>query len=264
MAKQGNKNALKHGIFAQTVILPGEDVEDFNALHRALVAEWNAEGVCQHDAVLTLANLLWCKRRCTRFMQMKISDGINHSRWLKRQAEKQISSLLEFMCEFDEDMITEQCVRDKLHWTIAEFIKNHFPRSNFKTERDWQSAVLSGLTDYLETVQTFDVAAAKIDYRLEKELDLPNDLAISEQLDARIRKTIKHLGQLKTMQSINLGYRDPINDPDILEILDAGIERQRGSPSLQVIEQDAALFVRQTDLFIDISDEVEDAGGQKK
>ena len=146
-------------------------------------------------------------------------------------------------------------------------LKTHIPNylpAKWPPTPPLQSAVLSGLTDYLETVQTFDVAAAKIDYRLEKELDLPNDLAIGEQLDARIRKTIKYLGQLKTMQSMNLGYRDPINDPDILELIDAGIERQLGSPSLQVIEQDPALFVRQTDLFIDISDEVEDAGGQKK
>ena len=39
MAEKQNKNALKHGAFAETLILPGEDVKDFEDLYGSLVDE---------------------------------------------------------------------------------------------------------------------------------------------------------------------------------------------------------------------------------
>ena len=90
---------------------------------------------------------------------------------------------------------------------IADHINNKLPRDNYKTAPDWQSAVLSELCDLLEDTQIFNVVSAQMDYLLNEALDLPNDIAISEQIDAKIHRTIKYLGQLKTMQSMGLGGR---------------------------------------------------------
>src|SRR5215471_9621518 len=57
------QNALKHGVFAETIILPGEDPKDFEQLHRDLIKEWSPSGPAERDAVLTLAKCMWRKRR---------------------------------------------------------------------------------------------------------------------------------------------------------------------------------------------------------
>ncbi len=44
MAEKKNQNAVKHGAFAEALILPGEDIEEFKKLHASLVDEWNPEG----------------------------------------------------------------------------------------------------------------------------------------------------------------------------------------------------------------------------
>jgi hypothetical protein len=44
MVKCENKNALKHGAFAEVVILPDEDPNELKELRAALYDEWNPEG----------------------------------------------------------------------------------------------------------------------------------------------------------------------------------------------------------------------------
>ena len=37
-------NAQKSGVFAEPLILPGEDPREFEAIHAALIEEWNPTG----------------------------------------------------------------------------------------------------------------------------------------------------------------------------------------------------------------------------
>ena len=64
-------NALKHGIYAATAILPGESVAEFKELHAALIAEWKPVGPSEHEAVLSIAEGMWRKRRLQRFIQVR-------------------------------------------------------------------------------------------------------------------------------------------------------------------------------------------------
>jgi hypothetical protein len=73
---KGNKpppNALKYGVFAETIILPGEDPKEFEQLHRDLIQEWLPSGPAEHDAVLTLAKCMWRKRRI-RYLKQAFSS----------------------------------------------------------------------------------------------------------------------------------------------------------------------------------------------
>jgi len=56
-------NALKHGAFADVVILPGEDPNELNELRTALCEEWNPEGPTEIDLVESIAMGMWRKRR---------------------------------------------------------------------------------------------------------------------------------------------------------------------------------------------------------
>lgn len=60
--KSGNKNALRHGGYSQG-ILPWESPEEFEALHKGLKEGWKPVGILQEEAVLTLCQWMWKRRR---------------------------------------------------------------------------------------------------------------------------------------------------------------------------------------------------------
>ena len=54
--------ALRHGGYAATIVLPGENPAEFGQLHRELIAEIGPNGVLEEDIVATMAALLWRKQ----------------------------------------------------------------------------------------------------------------------------------------------------------------------------------------------------------
>src|SRR5262249_61888830 len=54
--------ALKHGGYAATAILPGENRADFEKLHQSLIAELAPVGALEDDIVATMARFVWRKK----------------------------------------------------------------------------------------------------------------------------------------------------------------------------------------------------------
>jgi len=54
-------SALRHGVWSNTAVLPGEDPRQFERLYRGLVDEWCPSGPAEQDAVFTLAKCMWRK-----------------------------------------------------------------------------------------------------------------------------------------------------------------------------------------------------------
>src|SRR5262249_20250612 len=54
--KHKRANAQKHGIFAEPLVLPGEDPREFEALHSALIAEWTPSGPSEESRVFSIAD----------------------------------------------------------------------------------------------------------------------------------------------------------------------------------------------------------------
>jgi hypothetical protein len=63
--QRSSKNAVRHGLTAETVIEPLEDPEDYKAFEQAVTADYEAETVVERELVLRLASLLWRLRRST-------------------------------------------------------------------------------------------------------------------------------------------------------------------------------------------------------
>ena len=59
------RNAVRHGLTAETVIEPLEDPEDYKAFEQAITADFDAETAVERELVLRLASLLWRLRRST-------------------------------------------------------------------------------------------------------------------------------------------------------------------------------------------------------
>ena len=74
--QRASRNALRHGLTAETVIVPLEDVEDYEAFEEAVAASFDPETAVERELILRLASLLWRLRRATSIetalFQMKI------------------------------------------------------------------------------------------------------------------------------------------------------------------------------------------------
>ena len=61
--RQSRRNALRHGLTAETVIDGLEDSEDYHAFEAAVIADYDAQTAVERELVLRLASLLWRLRR---------------------------------------------------------------------------------------------------------------------------------------------------------------------------------------------------------
>jgi len=59
------RNAVRHGLTAETVIGVLEDAEDYKAFEAAITADYDAQSAVERELVLRLASLLWRLRRAT-------------------------------------------------------------------------------------------------------------------------------------------------------------------------------------------------------
>jgi hypothetical protein len=57
------RNAVRHGLTAETVIDGLEDSEDYRGFEAAITSDYNAETAAERELVLRVASLLWRLRR---------------------------------------------------------------------------------------------------------------------------------------------------------------------------------------------------------
>jgi len=63
--EQSRRNAMRHGLTAETVIEILEDVEDYQGFEANIIADYDACTAVERELVLRLASLLWRIRRAT-------------------------------------------------------------------------------------------------------------------------------------------------------------------------------------------------------
>jgi hypothetical protein len=63
--QRASQNAVRHGLTAETVMVPLEDAEDYQAFEQVVTADYEAETAVERELVLRLASLLWRLRRAT-------------------------------------------------------------------------------------------------------------------------------------------------------------------------------------------------------
>jgi hypothetical protein len=63
--RHSRRNAVRHGLTAETVIEVLEDQEDYKAFELSVTADFDAQTAVERELVLRLASLLWRLRRAT-------------------------------------------------------------------------------------------------------------------------------------------------------------------------------------------------------
>jgi hypothetical protein len=63
--QRSRRNAVRHGLTAETVVVALEDIDDFQAFEAAIIADYDARTAVERELVLRLASLLWRMCRAT-------------------------------------------------------------------------------------------------------------------------------------------------------------------------------------------------------
>ncbi|MCK1743547.1 hypothetical protein IVA80_22540 [Bradyrhizobium sp. 139] len=63
--KRSRRNAIRHGLTAETVIGALEDAEDYATFEVAVIADYDAQSATERELALRLASVLWRLRRAT-------------------------------------------------------------------------------------------------------------------------------------------------------------------------------------------------------
>ena len=229
--KPKRPNAQKHGVFAEPLILPGEDPREFEALHSALIEEWTPSGPSEQSRVFGIADAEWRKLRSRRFAQAK---AIANSLSPDHPAFDEARGLIAFgylMCREPETAFAEYASK-LLRADKIRYLNQKIPRQNFESITEWAAAVaeeiksvllpatpgfatlepeekLGPVTEALrmETIKMhLFVTTIHISEFLEHDLDQ------CSRLDARIARLIKELVEIKTMKQVL--RRTSIDDKD--------------------------------------------------
>lgn len=200
-------NAQKHGVFAATAIIPGEDRREFEALHTSLIEEWQPDGPTEEDAVLDIAKSVWRKRRVQRFLEVQV---LKNSLDPDHQAYDEDVALGLFagaVACAPETAFSEwtRCLRPE---RINQLVEK-CPRTKFKTTAEWAAAVIDEIkSQLLKTIAPAEMQEIlKVSGSLSSGYLLGDDLSEQElmldgHLSAIIDRAVKRLVQTKAMKQM--------------------------------------------------------------
>ena len=79
--QRSSRNAVRHGLTAETIIEPLEDAEDYQAFEEAVAASFDPDTAVARELILRLASLLWRLRRAasieTGLFQIGVAPAID-------------------------------------------------------------------------------------------------------------------------------------------------------------------------------------------
>src|SRR3989441_12964222 len=94
--RRSRRNAVRHGLCAETIIEIVEDIEDYRAFEAAVIADYDAQTAVERELVLRLASLLWRLRRATAIetdllqIQAEILEGRRYTLETANEAEHRV------------------------------------------------------------------------------------------------------------------------------------------------------------------------------
>jgi hypothetical protein len=112
--KRSRRNALRHGLTAETVIDALEDAEDYAAFEMAVTADYDAQSAVERELVLRLASLLWRLRRATAIeaglfkQQARQLLQFQQRRQTHRQCQKIIDNMYRNAVATDDNVRCDQ------------------------------------------------------------------------------------------------------------------------------------------------------------
>jgi len=201
--KWKHPNAQKHGVYAATTIVPGEDPREFQELLSSVIEEWMPAGATEKDAVLSIAKGMWLKRRVQKFLTAKLflcALDPKHPLYDEAFGLGRIA----FLMESNPETTFQKYASSSLRADKINYLNQKFPRSDFKSTLEWAEAIRG---EIWALVAEIDVDANRQLALFHSSVAIPNDLfkqelELDEYLDAMINRAVKRLIQTKTMKQM--------------------------------------------------------------
>jgi hypothetical protein len=213
-------NAQKAGVFAEPLILPGEDRREFKALHSALIEEWTPSGPSEQSRVFGIADAEWRKLRSRRFAEAK---AISNSLRPDHPAFDEARGLIAFgylICRKPETAFKEYASKF-LRADKIRHLNQKFPRQNFASVPEWAAAVAEEVTSVLlpaaagfaaldpdkldpatDALRTEVINMQSFVTTIHVRNFLDDDIDQQERLDARIARLSRELVEIKTAKQV--------------------------------------------------------------
>jgi len=154
--KRKRPNALKHGLFSDAVLIPGEDSREYMQLLAELMDEYKPTGPTLRDEVIELANLMWKRRRSRKFMQTKLIAGMFDPRNPAFNEARGLA-IFAYRLSTKPETFFQQHASTLLRADKIKHLKERFPRSNYKSTSDWVEAIRTEIFSVLiPAVSEFD------------------------------------------------------------------------------------------------------------
>jgi hypothetical protein len=100
--RKSRRNAVRHGLTAETVIDSLEDADDYVAFELAVTSDYDARTAVERELVLRLASLLWRLRRATAIESGLFKIQAQHLLQFRRrrQAYRERQTIIDDMYKF--------------------------------------------------------------------------------------------------------------------------------------------------------------------
>ena len=214
--RQKRPNAQKHGAYATTLIVSGEDPQEFQDLYSGLAEEWMPVGATEEDAVLSIAKAVWRKRRVQKFLEAKLFYNTfdpSHPSYDQSQSLRLFRNLILLKPEVAFEEHAPRLLRpDKI-----QYLEQKFPRWKFRTVLQWAEALADEIDEITGEIPSAPMADTWMAKEAVKGLNLgsllyssetfwgdvfKDELSLDERLDAMIDRAVKRLMQMKTMKQM--------------------------------------------------------------
>jgi hypothetical protein len=203
-------NAQKHGAYASTLIVPGEDPQEFQDLYSSLAEERIPVGATEEDAVLSIAKAVWRKRRVQKFLEAQLlynRTNPGHASYNESESLQIFRNLI----LLKPDLAFEEHAPRLLRPDKIQYLEQRVPRSKFETAFQWAVAVVNEIDHIADVVPSALEGAPRVGIDLALLLDssgtfwgsvFKDELSLDERLDAMIDRAVKRLMQMKTMKQM--------------------------------------------------------------
>ena len=223
------KGALKHGTYAQEVILPGEDRADYTRMLVELYDEWAPEGRTERELVDRLACFYWRRQRLHAYQQAQLQKRVDAIK-LRNDRSRSLVFVKALAPQFAMAQSAE-AVEDILWDNIRyrDIILGWVPRVPSQAETKWGPAIAAHLSE-LEVESPLDGKEALLHLIGVLPPEMDDEGKASDRLDENIDRTIKRLVQVRTSKAIF-----PRKDPS--KLIDVSPNNDNGSTASNVKNQ---------------------------
>jgi hypothetical protein len=139
-AKYKRPNALKHGVYATPVIIPGESRKEFEELLAELLDEYKPLGPSLRHAVHCLADSMWRLRRLKKSVQAELYENTSDPRHPAFDEAWGFTLFIHCLRTEPEtcfDKYAKKCLRpDRI-----KNLEQKIPRAEYESASEWAKAV---------------------------------------------------------------------------------------------------------------------------